>query len=135
MLIYFAPYTAEENNILAPWHYWSMILVYNIHVVCCKINVFSVSMFIIYHQVFMQFTKHLMYVSVWAFLSRISDPRFGGMYIALFGAVSSIACRWPISICLWLVDMLTIQSCIEDEAKVSIFSTIECVTAVADLGG
>ena len=70
---------------------------------------------------FAQLNEHMMYVAVWAFLSRISDPRFGGMYVTLFSAMSTMGYRWPISVCLWCMNMLTIRSCVQDELKVSTY--------------
>ena len=52
-----------------------------------------------------------MNVALWAFLSRVSDPRFGGMYATLFSAMSTLGMRWPISLCLWLMDKITVHSC------------------------
>lgn len=71
-----------------------------------------------------QLNDHLMNVALWAFLSRISDPRFGGMYTTLFSAMSTIGIRWPISVCLWLLDAISLHSCSSDEMKVSIRDTV-----------
>jgi len=54
---------------------------------------------------------NLMYTALYAFFSRISDPRFGGMYVTLFSALGAVGYRWPVAVSLWIVDLLTIRSC------------------------
>lgn len=61
-----------------------------------------------------------MWLTSGAFLSRVSDSRYGGMYMTLFNAMIHIAVRWPLSLSLWLIEPLTIRTCTEDNLRVSI---------------
>ena len=54
-----------------------------------------------------------------AFFSRVSDPRFGGMYLTILNTVTNIGYYWPISACLWLLDILTMKSCTDEKMQVS----------------
>ena len=67
----------------------------------------------------MQVAEALLGFTMGAFFSQISDPKFGGIYLTIFTAASQMGLRWPTSLCLWLVDLLTIKSCTFDQANVS----------------
>lgn len=46
-----------------------------------------------------------------AFFSRISDPRYGGTYLTLLNTVNNLGTRWPVSLALFLMDILTWKKC------------------------
>ena len=54
-----------------------------------------------------------------AFFVRVSDPKFGGIYITLLNTMGNIGHHWPVTLCLWAVSKLSIKSCIHDEIDVS----------------
>lgn len=56
-----------------------------------------------------------MFVAVMAFFARISDPALGGTYMTLLNTVCNLGGNWPTTIILWLVDVLTIRKCINQE--------------------
>ena len=60
-----------------------------------------------------------MAIAAQAFFSRVSDPRFGGTYLTLLNTTTNMGSQWPISVCLWAVDVLTINSCTEDPITVN----------------
>lgn len=57
-------------------------------------------------------------MAVSATLARISDPRFGGTYMTLLNSINNVGNFWPGTVCLWLMDHLTIRSCGIGKAEV-----------------
>lgn len=55
-----------------------------------------------------------MLVAVFAFFSRISDPRFGGTYMTLLNTVNTLGYVGPNTLALNLVDVLTFYKCSND---------------------
>ena len=56
-----------------------------------------------------------MKTTLYAFFTHISDPRFGGVYLTLLNSMNNFGRHWPSTICLWLVDLLTIKSCVSHQ--------------------
>ena len=63
-----------------------------------------------------------------AFFARVSDPRFGGVYLTLLNSVNNIGGSWPSTACLWLVEFLTIKSCHDSKVK-DLVARIESICA------
>lgn len=59
-----------------------------------------------------------MMMAVLSVFARISDPRFGGVYMTLLNSINNVGDSWSSTVCLWLVDWLTIQSCSLNISKV-----------------
>lgn len=59
-----------------------------------------------------QVTLYSMFVSGMAFHAKISDPSIGGTYMTLLNTLSNLGGNWPSTLALWLVDGLTLKSCI-----------------------
>lgn len=55
-----------------------------------------------------------MNVTLFAFFARISDPRFGGMYMTLLNTVTSIGWHIPNTLALNLVELLSFNKCSND---------------------
>lgn len=53
----------------------------------------------------------LVFNSLMAFFSRVSDPSIGGSYMTLLNTLANLGGKWPSSLCLWLLPKLTISSC------------------------
>lgn len=49
--------------------------------------------------------------SIFAFFSRISDPRVGGTYMTLLNSVNSLSWMIPNTLALKMVDFLTFKKC------------------------
>ena len=49
---------------------------------------------------------------------RISDPRFGGVYMTLLNSINNVGMTWPSTMNLWLVNLLTIETCDADKMEV-----------------
>ncbi|CAM9235621.1 unnamed protein product [Choristocarpus tenellus] len=62
--------------------------------------------------------SNCMYVSQMAFFSRISDPSIGGTYMTLLNTVANIGTKWPNSLSLYLLDQLTVRTCLNEEVEV-----------------
>ena len=62
-------------------------------------------------------TGYIMFTTVQGFFARISDPRFGGIYMTLLLSMANIGFYWISTVCLWLVDPLTVKSCKTPEAE------------------
>ena len=69
---------------------------------------------------------------LFTFFAQISDPRFGGMYLTLLTSLNNMGRNWSCSVCLVLVDVLTLKSCLVDELKVSIVGSIYLVTLLPE---
>lgn len=57
---------------------------------------------------------YVMFVSVMAFFSRISDPRFGGTYMTLLNTIANLANAWTSTVALGMVDFFTVNECSVD---------------------
>ena len=58
-----------------------------------------------------QFFVCSMFVSVMVFFASISDPAVGGTYMTFLNTVANFGSRWPSTLALWLVDILTYKKC------------------------
>ncbi|XP_016657601.1 acetyl-coenzyme A transporter 1-like isoform X2 [Acyrthosiphon pisum] len=54
---------------------------------------------------------NIMGVSTLAFISRISDPRFGGTYVTLLNTLSNLGKAWSNTVAIGMVDFLTFKQC------------------------
>lgn len=52
-----------------------------------------------------------MLVSLLAFFSRISDPRFGGTYITFLNTITNLGFSWTSTVALEIIDILTFKTC------------------------
>lgn len=52
-----------------------------------------------------------MLVSLLAFFSRISDPRFGGTYVTFLNTVTNLGFSWTSTVALEIIDLLTFKEC------------------------
>ena len=52
-----------------------------------------------------------MFVSIMAFLARISDPAVGGTYMTFLNTLTNLGGNWPATLALWWVDVLTYKQC------------------------
>ena len=58
-----------------------------------------------------------MFTAEQSFFVRISDPRFGEIYVTLLLSMGNIGHYWVTTLSLWLVDPLTVKSCSVREAE------------------
>ncbi|KAL1389218.1 hypothetical protein pipiens_012555 [Culex pipiens pipiens] len=54
-----------------------------------------------------QIALYSMFVAVMAFFARISDSAVGETYMTLLNTLSNLDGNWPITVVLWMVDVLT----------------------------
>nr|CAG4651751.1 EOG090X04K8 [Triops cancriformis] len=59
-----------------------------------------------------QIAVYSMFVAVMAFFAKISDPAVGGTYMTLLNTLCNLGGNWPSTLALWLVDPLTVKSCL-----------------------
>lgn len=59
----------------------------------------------------------IMTLTMTAFFSQVSDPRFGGTYLTLLNTVANLGSRWPIGLALFFVEPLTWRNCKELACK------------------
>ena len=52
-----------------------------------------------------------MFVATMGFHARISDPVMGGTYMTLLNTVSNLGSKWPGTLVLWLVDIVSLKDC------------------------
>ena len=57
---------------------------------------------------------YAIFVSKMAFFARISDPIVGGTYMTLLNTFQNLGYMWPSSFVFWVVDQVTVKSCIYD---------------------
>ncbi|VVC28216.1 Hypothetical protein CINCED_3A007453 [Cinara cedri] len=62
--------------------------------------------------------NYIMSIAIYAFFSRISDPRFGGTYMTLLNTVNTMGLVGPGTIALKLVDSLTFHNCPTEDPDV-----------------
>ncbi|CBZ55594.1 putative acetyl-CoA transporter [Neospora caninum Liverpool] len=53
----------------------------------------------------------LMFVSQMAFFAQVSDPRIGGTYMTFLNTVTNLGVKWPNTLSLLLMDVVSIQDC------------------------
>ncbi len=53
----------------------------------------------------------LIFNSLMAYFSKISDPSIGGSYMTLLNTLTNLGAKWPSSLCLWLLPKMTITAC------------------------
>lgn len=56
---------------------------------------------------------YAMFVAGMAFKARISDPVVGGTYMTFLNTLTNLGNKWPESLSLWVVDLVTIKNCIQ----------------------
>ncbi|KAE9538631.1 hypothetical protein AGLY_005730 [Aphis glycines] len=54
---------------------------------------------------------NIMFVTITAFFSRISDSRFGGTYMTLLNTLSHLGLAWSNSVAIGMIDFLTFKEC------------------------
>ena len=52
-----------------------------------------------------------MFVATMGFHARISDPVMGGTYMTLLNTVTNLGSKWPGTLVLWLVDIVSLKGC------------------------
>lgn len=92
LLIYFTPRIIQDDNVVPTYYYLLIGFVFAVNRIMAQIMV----------------------TCMVAFFSRISDIRFGGMYMTLLNTVRSIGWVIPNTSFLKMVDMLTFSSCSND---------------------
>jgi PAT family acetyl-CoA transporter-like MFS transporter 1 len=98
LIVYWTPMVKLEDGTFPTYYYMTLIFVYALH----------------------QITVYSIFVSLMAFHASISDPSIGGSYMTLLNTITNLGGNWPSTTALWLVDKLTVQSCVErctDPAK------------------
>lgn len=45
------------------------------------------------------------------FHAQVSDPRMGGTYMTLMNTVTNLGSKWPGTLALWLVDVVSLKGC------------------------
>lgn len=53
----------------------------------------------------------IMYVLYLSFLSKVSDPNYGGVYMTLLGTFANLSTAVTRTGSLWLIDVLTFKQC------------------------
>jgi PAT family acetyl-CoA transporter-like MFS transporter 1 len=53
----------------------------------------------------------IMYVLYLSFLSQVSDPNYGGVYMTLLGTFANLSYAITRTGSLWLIDVLTFKQC------------------------
>lgn len=53
----------------------------------------------------------LIFISMMSFFSKVSDPNIGGCYMTLLNTLSNIGSKWPNSLSLYILPMMTFQIC------------------------
>lgn len=71
----------------------------------------------------------LMFSSLMAYYSKISDPTIGGSYMTLLNTLTNLGSKWPTSLCLWILPKLTVTSCLMNVDGVYETINISCATA------
>ena len=61
--------------------------------------------------------KNMMNVSMVAYFCRVSDPRYGGIYLTLLWTMVGIGNHWTATLSLYFVDILTAKTC-NDVSKI-----------------
>ena len=59
----------------------------------------------------MQIPTYSMFVATMGFHARISDPVMGGTYMTLLNTVTNLGSKWPGTLVLWLVDIVSLKGC------------------------
>lgn len=54
---------------------------------------------------------NIQFIACMCFFAQISDPAIGGTYMTLLNTFNNLGSKWPISVCLWLLDMMTTKEC------------------------
>ncbi|VVC28221.1 Major facilitator superfamily domain,Acetyl-coenzyme A transporter 1 [Cinara cedri] len=95
MLVYYTPTLIKNSNgvVYVPMYYYFLIG-----------SIFAIN----------ESLSCLMYITLMAFFSRISDPRFGGTYMTLLCTVRSTGLVVPHTTVLKMVDVLTFYKCSND---------------------
>ncbi|EDS29690.1 acetyl-coenzyme A transporter 1 [Culex quinquefasciatus] len=83
-VVWFTPAMIYDHHV--PYHYYQILLTnYGLY----------------------QIALYSMFVAVMAFLARISDPAVGETYMTLLNTLNNLGRNWPITVVLWMVDVLT----------------------------
>lgn len=53
----------------------------------------------------------LVFSSIMAFFSKVSDPLIGGTCMTLFNTAMNLGSKWPTTLSLWMIPKLTFQQC------------------------
>ena len=120
LLIIFTPHFKNEDNTLSFGYYCFLLgpirTLENVsYVKAGKYTTYTVTSF----RSFSQVLRYLLQIALNAFMVRISDPRFGGMYLTLLNTVNNIGSQWPYTLRLWATKVLTIKHLTEDNKEVS----------------
>ena len=130
--LFFSTYVKDEGKMLPPWFYCILLFVFNLRNVSTPRNKICFDtlyqIHIMYHRTkliisVIQVLKYLIGVTLGTLCCRVSDARYGGMYMTLWGSVVNLGANWSITMCLWGVDPLTIKNC----AKVSKLRCDQCI--------
>ena len=60
---------------------------------------------------------NLVFISMMAFFSRVSDPSIGGSYMTLLNTIANLGSKWTTSACLFLLPRVTFHACTVDAAE------------------
>ncbi|KAF0770586.1 acetyl-coenzyme A transporter 1-like, partial [Aphis craccivora] len=113
LLIYYTPSIIQNYGNLPVYYYLVMGLVFAVN--RYLINTYPYKYYISFSNfILFQILAQIMVTCMVAFFSRISDIRFGGMYMTLLNTVRSIGWVIPNTSFLKMVDVLTFSSCSND---------------------
>jgi len=130
--VFFVLYSKNDNEITPNWYYWPLIFIYNFNDVrifgliltrtsrTCAVILLGWDLL---SRICFQLVGFIMKTTIFALFARISDARFGGVYLTLLNSMNNFGRSWPSTVCLWLVDLLTIKSCVSDELEVGLTVT------------
>uniref|UniRef100_A0A6G1SH95 Acetyl-coenzyme A transporter 1 n=1 Tax=Aceria tosichella TaxID=561515 RepID=A0A6G1SH95_9ACAR len=91
LIVYWTPMVKLADGTFPTYYYVVLVFVYALH----------------------QVTVYSIFVALMAFHASVSDPSIGGSYMTLLNTITNLGGNWPSTTALWLVDKLTIQSCVE----------------------
>lgn len=60
---------------------------------------------------------NLVFISMMAFFSRVSDPSIGGSYMTLLNTIANLGSKWTTSACLFMLPRVTFHACTIDAAE------------------
>lgn len=60
---------------------------------------------------------NLVFISMMAFFSRVSDPSIGGSYMTLLNTIANLGSKWTTSMCLFLLPRVTFHACTLEAAE------------------
>ena len=121
-VLFLSSHVKDANDGRLPtWFYLILLAVYNLSMVssCPLAPIIHRVQITKDFPVYFQVIRYLMVLSIFSFFCRVSDMRYGGMYMTLAMTMSNLGYSWPSTLALFGVDFLTVKTCVEDKVQVN----------------